>query len=76
MTQDGLRAQVRQELAEHLDALDANAPAYIDAYIDGLLHGRNWTPNRSTMHPFASRLVRELVMDAMSAARGNIVVSA
>ena len=73
MTVQDLRTLVRQDLGDHLDALDQIGGRYADAYLDALVHGRR-VPNKPTeLHPQAACLVRELALDAVSAARGTIV---
>ena len=73
MTQQDLRARVRQEIAEHLRDFVREAPAYVDAYIDASLSGRAARP-ATTLHPCMSKFCREVALDALAGAGGTTTV--
>ena len=73
MTTQDVVAQVCEDLGDHIESLDRIGGPYAREYVDAIVHGRR-VPNRPTgLHPQAACLVRELALDAVSAARGTIV---
>lgn len=59
-----LAERVRLELAEHLKDTCANAPAYIDGYVESMMARRATRPRETGLHPQMAKLVRELALDA------------
>lgn len=62
-------AQARREFVGEVQSMIAEAPAYIEAYVDALLSRRAYRPMPGGMHGKACEFIREIVLDAELDAR-------
>jgi hypothetical protein len=68
VTQDEVKAVVRQEAKEHLLEAWRCAPEYLDTYVDHALAGKQMVSG-TTMHPLLAKLCKDVALDVLAAQR-------
>lgn len=72
MTQDDARARVRAEVADHLKTAWRDGPAYVDAYVDAVLAGRQGRPG-TQIHGDIAKAMRDVALDVLTELRGRVL---
>jgi hypothetical protein len=70
---DRIARLVLAQLEDHMNDTDKYAPAYVRRYVAGLLAGKRGTARCPQLHPDIAHLIRDAVLDEMTATRRGLV---